>query len=58
MGVVDSPKGTIIKLKLNIDNKPMNMRLKLLTEAKLVEHHVCDSENTEIYRDLYTYHGL
>ena len=36
----------------------MNMRLKLLTEAKLVEHHVCDSENTEIYRDLYTYHGL
>ena len=37
LDVVDLPKDVIMKLKLSIEIKPMNMRSKLLTEAKLVE---------------------
>ena len=37
MGVVELPEGAIIELELSINKKPMNMRSKVLMEAKLVE---------------------
>ena len=37
MGVVELPEGAIVKLKLKIDTRPTNMRLKVLLEAELAQ---------------------
>ena len=35
--MVESPKGAIVELELRINKKPMNMQMKVLIEAELVE---------------------
>ena len=35
MGLVELPEGVIVELKLRINRKPTNMRLKVLLEAEL-----------------------
>ena len=37
IGVVELPKGAIVKLKLKIDRKPTNMRSKVFLEAELTQ---------------------
>ena len=37
MGVVELSEGAVVELKLKIDRKPTNMRLKVQLEAKLVQ---------------------
>ena len=47
MGMVELPEGAIVELKLSIGRKPVNMRLKVLLEAELVQ---------EIKKYLYSNH--
>ena len=55
MGVVELPEGTIVKLKLKIDRKPMNMRSKVFLEAKLaqkIDKHLHSSHRYGDFGDL------
>ena len=55
MGVVELPKGAIIKLKLKIDRKPTNTQSKVFLEAELaqkIDKHLHSSHRYDDFGDL------